>query len=109
MDSGVLEFRLLGPLEVRRDGGPVSLTGGKQRTLLALLLLRANEVVARDTLIEELFGGAASEAAANALQASVSRLRKLLGADVISTRPAGYALVAEPAQIDSFRFEQLAA
>jgi len=103
-----LEFRLLGPLEVRREGRPVPLGGGKQRTLLALLLLRANQVVARDTLIEELSGGAASEATANALQAGVSRLRKLLGADVISTRPAGYALVAEPDQIDLSRFEQLA-
>ena len=84
------------------------LGGGKQRTLLALLLLRANEVVPRDALIGDLFGGAASEAAANALQAGVSRLRRSLGAAVISTRPAGYMLVAEPDQIDLFRFEQLA-
>ena len=82
--------------------------GGKQRRLLALLLLRLNEVVPRDALIAELFGGAASEAAANALQAGVSRLRRSLGAEVISTRPAGYVLMAEPDQIDLFRFEQLA-
>jgi DNA-binding SARP family transcriptional activator/streptogramin lyase len=103
-----LEFRLLGPLEVRRDGRPVPLGGGKQRTLLALLLLRANEVVLRDTLIEELSGGAAGESAANALQAGIWRLRRLLGAEVISTRPAGYALVVEPDQIDLSRFERLA-
>ncbi len=53
--------------------------------LLALLLLRANKVVLRDTLTEELSGGAASEAAANALQAGISRLRKSLVPDVISS------------------------
>jgi YVTN family beta-propeller protein len=103
-----LEFRLLGPLEVRREDRPVPLGGGKQRTLLALLLLRANDVVPRDTLIEELSDGAAGGAAANALQAGVSRLRRLLGAEVICTRPAGYMLVAEPDQIDLLRFERLA-
>jgi DNA-binding SARP family transcriptional activator len=103
-----LDFRLLGPLEVHREGRPVPLGGGKQRMLLALLLLRVNEVVPRDALIGDLFGGAASEAAANALQAAVSRLRRSLGAEVISTRPAGYVLVAEPDEIDVFRFERLA-
>jgi DNA-binding SARP family transcriptional activator len=53
--NGSLEFRLLGPLEARLDDQPISLGGARQRALVALLLLRANEVVSRDRLIEDLW------------------------------------------------------
>jgi len=52
-----MEFRILGPLEVLEEGRPVALGGAKQRALLAVLLLHANEVVSRDRLIDELWGG----------------------------------------------------
>src|SRR6266508_1401327 len=112
-----LEFRLLGPLEVWREGRPLRLGGERQRALLALLLLHANEVVPRERLIEELFGGDASETGVNALQVGISRLRRLLGESrssngdggVLLTRPPGYLLRAEPEQLDVALFEQLLA
>ena len=51
-----MEYRVLGPLEVRKDDGPLPLGGAKQRALLALLLLNANRVVSRERLIDELWG-----------------------------------------------------
>jgi DNA-binding SARP family transcriptional activator/DNA-binding beta-propeller fold protein YncE len=103
-----LEFRLLGPLEVRRGGRQVPLRGRRQRALLALLLLHANEVVPSERLIEELFAGGSAEGPANALQAGISRLRRLLDGDgVLVTRPGGYVLEAAPEQVDVARFERL--
>lgn len=104
-----LEFRLLGPLEVWREGRPVKLGRERQRALLAALLLNANEVVPAERLIEELYGGDPSGTAANALQAMVSRLRRLLDDDVVVTRAPGYLLRADPEQVDATRFERLAA
>ena len=65
----MLEFSVLGPLEVRADGQPLALGGAKRRALLALLLVRANEVVSTDRLIDELWGENPPETAANTLQA----------------------------------------
>ena len=73
-----MEFRILGPLEVLDDDGPLRLPGPRQRSLLALLVLHTNEVVSSDRLIEELWPGEAPDSGAAALQASVSRLRKAL-------------------------------
>jgi DNA-binding SARP family transcriptional activator/WD40 repeat protein len=112
---GRLQFRLLGPLEVWRDSEPVRLGGERQRALLALLLLRANEVVAADALIDDLYRSDPSGTAANALQAAVYRLRRTLedGTDghgsVLVTRPPGYLLQAEGEQVDLAVFEGLAA
>ena len=75
----MIAFRILGPLEVEADGLVVKLGGVQPRTLLALLLLHANEVVPRDRLIEELWDGQAPETAATAIQVHVSQLRKVLG------------------------------
>ena len=73
-----MEFRVLGPLEVVEDGRTISLGGVKQRALLASLLLRANEVVSSDTLIDELWGASPPATAAKAVQVYVSALRKEL-------------------------------
>ena len=94
--EGTLEFRLLGPLEARLDDQPLPLGGARQRGLLALLLLRANEVVARDRLIDELWRDHAPESAANALAALVARLRRVLPADVLVTRSGGYRRGSSP-------------
>src|SRR5215213_9854376 len=110
-----LEFRLLGPLEVWREGRPLRLRGERQRALLALLLLHANEVVPRERLMEELFGDDASTTSANALQVRISRLRGQLadgGASngdggLVVTRPPGYVLRIDPEQLDVTRFERL--
>ena len=68
----MLEFSVLGPLEVRADGQPLALGGAKRRALLALLLVRANEVVSTDRLIDELWGENPPETAANTMPADVT-------------------------------------
>ena len=87
-----MEFRLLGPLEVRENGRAIELGAAKQRALLAVLLLNANRVVSTDTLIESLWGERAPETAVKALQVYVSQLRKAVGRDRIVTRSPGYEL-----------------
>jgi DNA-binding SARP family transcriptional activator len=73
-----MEFRVLGPLEVVDDEGPLALQAGKQRALLACLLLRANRVVSSETLIDVLWGEDAPETAMHTLHVYVSQLRKVL-------------------------------
>src|SRR5690242_19965351 len=102
-----MDFRLLGPLEVEEAGRPLPLGSAKQRALLALLVLYANEVVSRDRLADELWDGGPQETAPTARQAHVSQLRKLLGRDVVVTRAPGYVLAVDPEQIDLVRFERL--
>ncbi len=102
-----VEFRILGPLEARREGAVVALGGTRQRAVLALLLTRANEVVSAERLIDELWGGEPPGTAANVLQGYVSHLRKALGAEVIVTRPSGYVVEIEAGQLDLDRFERL--
>ena len=53
-----MEFRILGPLEVVEDGNPVALGMLKERLVLGVLLLHANEFVSRDRLIDDLWGEA---------------------------------------------------
>jgi DNA-binding SARP family transcriptional activator len=105
-----VEFRILGPLEAVGDGGAVALGGSRQRSLLALLLTRANEVVSADRLIDELWDAEPPRAAANALQYHVSQLRKTLGSsDRIVTRDPGYLIRIKPDELDLLRFEALVA
>jgi DNA-binding SARP family transcriptional activator len=110
-----MEFRILGPLEVVEEGRPVELGGARQRAVLAILLTRANQVVSRDRLIDELFGEEPREAASNLVHVYVSRLRKALepgrerrsGGSRIVTRPPGYLIRLEADELDLSRFEQL--
>jgi DNA-binding SARP family transcriptional activator len=101
-------FRILGPLEVEEDGKPLPLGGPRQRALLAILLLRANQVVSNDRLTDELWGEDAPPTAAKAIQVYVSRLRKQVGARLV-TRAPGYVLLLDPSELDLTRFEQLVA
>src|SRR6266536_6433739 len=102
-----MEFRVLGPLEVRDGDRSLPLAGAKQRGLLALLLLNANRVVSRDRLIDELWGDEPPETAVTIVQVYVSRLRKLLPPATLVTRSPGYLLSADPETIDLLRFERL--
>src|SRR5438046_2066421 len=102
-----MDYRILGPLEVLAPDGPVPLGGAKQRALLAVLLLRANEVVSTDRLIDALWGEEPPETAAKALQVHVSQLRKALAVDVIRTRPPGYSLQVARDELDLDRFRRL--
>jgi DNA-binding SARP family transcriptional activator len=104
-----VEFRVLGPLEVSDDGLPIAIGGQKQRALLALLLLHANEVVSRDRLIDELWEEDPPETARTALQVHISQLRKAVGRERILTQAPGYRAVVGPDELDLERFEQLVA
>ena len=85
----------------------MSLGGPKPRALLAALLLHPNEVVPTDRLIDELWGEDSPEDAAAALRVNVSRLRKALPEDVLTTSPPGYVVRVEPDELDLHRFERL--
>jgi hypothetical protein len=109
-----MEYRILGPLEVSRGGTQVALGAAKQRALLAILLVHANELVSSDRLIEELWPKP-PETAANTLQVYVGKLRKALepertrGApgELLVTRAPGYMLRVDPQALDAERFERL--
>ena len=104
-----MDFRLLGPVEVHDNGEALRLGSPKQRALLAVLLLRANEVVSRDAAIDALWGDDPPERAAQALQVYVHGLRRGLGHERIELRGMGYALRIEPDELDLERFERLLA
>jgi DNA-binding SARP family transcriptional activator len=107
----MVEFGLLGPLVVRADGSPVVVSAGKQRVLLAALLLRAGQVVPAAELAGFVWEGSAPGTARVTLQNYVKRLRQALGPagyERIVTRPSGYAIQVEPGELDVARFEQLA-
>ncbi|MFD9734003.1 BTAD domain-containing putative transcriptional regulator [Umezawaea sp. NPDC059074] len=104
------EYRVLGPLEVVHDGVPVPLPSGRARVLLASLLLRANEVVPVDELVDRLWDGAPpTPARAKAsLHMVVSRLRQSLGAaDSVRTEVDGYRVEIDPDRLDLHRFRAL--
>src|SRR4029079_15839077 len=105
-----MDFRILGPMEVLDDDGhPVEVAAGRQRALLAVLLLHANEVVSVDRLIDALWGERPPETAAKALQEQISALRKALGPERVETKEPGYLFRVGADEIDVGRFEQLAA
>jgi DNA-binding SARP family transcriptional activator len=108
-----MELRILGPLEVRDGERSIALGGAKQRALLAILLLHANEVVSADRLIDELWGDDPPATAAHTIQVYVSNLRKALrqaaGREVVVTRPPGYVVETSPDELDLTRFERLVA
>jgi predicted ATPase/DNA-binding SARP family transcriptional activator len=99
---------MLGPIAVLDDGRPLPLGAPKQRALLVALLLQAGEVVARDRLIDAVWGEDPPASAQQSLQVYVHGLRRALGAERIETRGSGYRLQADPNEIDLRRFEQLA-
>jgi DNA-binding SARP family transcriptional activator/ABC-type branched-subunit amino acid transport system substrate-binding protein len=102
-----MEFGILGPLEVSESGRVIALGGGKQRALLAVLLLRRNEVVSTDRLIEDLWSGRPPATALKIVQLYVSQLRKALGEGVLVTRAPGYLLAVGPGQLDADRAGRL--
>jgi DNA-binding SARP family transcriptional activator len=111
--EAVVEFRVLGPVELDGDHGPVAVGAAKQRELLALLLLSPNQSVSRDWLIDQLWDGRPPPAARSTLQAYVYRLRNLFagtgGAAVLRSRPGGYLLEMPESAMDAARFERCAA
>jgi DNA-binding SARP family transcriptional activator/streptogramin lyase len=108
----VVEYRILGPLEVVEGGNPVALGTLKERLVLGVLLLHANEFVSRERLIDDLWGEAPPPTARKAVNVYVSQLRKALGQvgdDPITTASGGYRLQAEPDAVDASRVQHLVA
>jgi DNA-binding SARP family transcriptional activator len=112
-----MKFLILGPLEAQDHGRTLPLGGAKQRALLAMLLIHANEVVSSDKLVDSLWSQAGSDDGGKALSVAVSRLRKVLEpersrsetARMLVTRPPGYELRLDGDQLDLHRFERLVA
>ncbi|WP_345430480.1 AfsR/SARP family transcriptional regulator [Actinoallomurus vinaceus] len=105
-------FRILGPLEVTADGCRVPVPAGKQRTLLATLLLGANQIVSLDELTERLWDDSPPRRPRGAVHTYVTRLRQTLGrptAGLIHTSAAGYLIEVSPADLDLIRFRELVA
>jgi DNA-binding SARP family transcriptional activator/streptogramin lyase len=109
-----MEFRILGPLEVAEHGSRLNVGRGKERSVLAILLLHANEVISSERLIDDLWGDEPPATATKSIQVYVSRLRKALASagsggspdGVLLTRGGGYTLRVEPGQFDATSFEQ---
>src|SRR3954452_14848149 len=102
-----MEFRVLGPLEIVDGGRPIVLGAAKQRALLAILLLDANEIVSRDRLIDDLWGERPPAPSRKLILGYVSALRALLEPEaqrgserMLLTRPPGYVLCLEPDELD---------
>jgi predicted ATPase/DNA-binding SARP family transcriptional activator len=111
----LVEFAVLGPLEATRGGTPIALGAGRQRALLALLLIHANEVIPSERLIDELWGADPPAGAAHSLQVYVSGLRKALEPErapsaspqVVMTRTPGYVVRVGDRALDRLCFERL--
>jgi len=103
-----LEFRVLGPLEVRHSDTAMELGGPRIRALLTVLLAHAGEPVAADVLTQALWGEEAPPAALRVLHVNVSRLRRALGpaAGRLETVGGSYRLHVEPGELDAERFER---
>ena len=103
-------FGLLGPVAAVVDGTRVSLGGPKQRCVLSLLLLEPGRVVSRERIVDAVWGDDPPDGAANALQAAVSRLRRVLrghmGTSLVA-HGSGYLVEVDPAQVDLHRFREL--
>jgi DNA-binding SARP family transcriptional activator/tetratricopeptide (TPR) repeat protein len=105
-----MEFRVLGPLEVADGAAPVRIVAGKQRALLAVLLMHANHPVSADRLVDMIWTRQPPRTAVENLRLYVHRLRRALGdGERIGHRTGGYALAVAPGELDVARFEMLAA
>ena len=102
-----LDFRILGPLGARAGERELPLGPGKQRAVLAILLMNLNRVVATEQLVEWLWPDRAPGRPKTAIQGYVSGLRKIIGRDVIETTASGYVLHADPEALDAHRCEAL--
>ncbi|MET8799860.1 BTAD domain-containing putative transcriptional regulator [Nocardia sp. NPDC004568] len=103
-----MQIALLGPLDIRADdGGSIEVPGVRLRTLLIALALEPARVVPRTTLVDWIWGEQPPADAANALQALVSRLRRLLPDGSLEGQAGGYRLTVRPGAVDAVRFEQL--
>jgi len=102
-----MQVRILGPFQLEDGGRQITVGGVRQRAVLADLVLNANEVMPSEQLLLELWGEDSPPSAANALQAAISRLRRVLPPGRLITTARGYMLRLFPAELDVARFGQL--
>ncbi|MDF2732479.1 MAG: transcriptional regulator, putative ATPase, winged helix family, partial [Desertimonas sp.] len=105
--SGRLEVFVLGNVEAQREAAPVALGGTKLQALVALLALGAPHPMSGDRLIDELWGDRPPANPANALQAQISHVRRLLGSDAVVRQGSAYRIRVEPDDVDANRLERL--
>lgn len=104
-----MHFRVLGPLTVERDGLEGPFGSPKERSVLAHLLSRPNEVAPVETLVDGLWGHEPPPSADKTLQSYIARIRRNLGKDAaLETRGRGYVLHVDPTDVDAFIFQRLA-
>src|SRR3954466_8964837 len=102
-----MDFRILGPLEVVGDDGPLALGGAKQRALLALLLLQEGNTISTDRLADELWGANPPATATKTVQVYVSHLRRAMGNGHLETQGHGYRLRTTGDELDLAHFRRL--
>lgn len=110
-----MEFRILGPMEVRDGTRRLDVPGGRARALLAMLVLHAGNAIPAERLVDELWGEQPPPSASTVVQLHVLKLRKLLEPDredhgrptLLITQGSGYRLAIEPGDVDAGRFKQL--
>jgi DNA-binding SARP family transcriptional activator/tetratricopeptide (TPR) repeat protein len=105
-----MEFRLLGPVEIRVGGQILDAGHVRQRAVLAVLLLELGQVVSAESLIDRVWGHDPPVSARNVLSGHVARLKAVLAGDAgvsLSRRAGGYLLSANPERVDIWRFRAL--
>jgi DNA-binding SARP family transcriptional activator len=110
-----IQFRVLGPLQVSRDGGPLSLGGAQQRAVLAFLVTERDRAVSVDEIADALWGERPPAGYAATIQTYVFHLREVLEPErakgdppgVLVTEPGGYRLKIDPEAVDAADFERL--
>lgn len=105
-----LSFQVLGPLAVFAGGRALRIPGGRQRILLAVLLLRCNRVVPVDELVERIWDGRTPQHPRRALHVCLTRLRHATGdeaGELIRTSHSGYLIEVAPPELDLARFTAL--
>ena len=102
-----MRFKVLGPLEIEGESGPVTLSGQRARALLTTLLLSPDAVVSSERIVDALWGENPPESPANAVHQVVTRLRSRLGAEAgcVRTVPGGYLLATGDGSVDAHDFE----
>jgi DNA-binding SARP family transcriptional activator len=107
MEGGAMRLRALGPLAIRVDRTESTVAAHRDRTLLAMLMLDANQVVPLGALVDAVWGADPPSTARAQLHSCVSRLRRMLPADRLRTAPGGYLLAVAPEELDLLEFESL--
>jgi DNA-binding SARP family transcriptional activator len=100
-----MEFRILGPVEIRDNAGVRTLAAARQRAVLVALLLQANRTVAVDSLIDQVWGDDPPRTSAVTIRNYIARIRGTLGEPAVRTRPPGYLLVVDRGRVDLYRFQ----